>query len=321
MIVTERTIPRKMLFNEAILRRLPANHPKIPVIENDHSRCESGYKGEKKLDFFLDHLSEKDYHIFQGLRLPNGKSHFQIDAFIYTPSCGFTIENKNMKGELDFDENNNQLIQKIENMQNGYDDPLLQVKFHVRQLKELLRKHHFPNIPIEHLVMMSNTNAILKTSLNSEAQFRVCRGRQIVFKIEEFARKYQEEKLDRKMISKLNRFLLKNDTEPNYDIEKLYQIPRSELLTGVHCPKCRALSMIYHHGSWLCPKCGCKSRDAHLQALKDYYLLFGPSITNQQFREFLHLNSIYIASKMLNKLNLPYIGSNKHRVYQLPFEI
>lgn len=269
-----------MLFNEAILRRIPLNHPKIHVIEKEYSRCESGYKGEKRLDFFLDYLPEKNYHIFQGLRLPNDKSHFQIDAFIYTPSCGFSIENKNMKGELVFDEKNNQLVQKIDDMQNGYEDPLLQVKLHVRQLKELLRKHQFPNIPIEHLVMMSNSNAVLKTALNSEAQFRVCRGRQIVFKIEELTRKYQEEKLDRKLIHKLNRFLLKNNTEPNYDIEKLYQIPRSDLLTGVHCPKCMALSMIYYHGSWLCPKCGCKSKDAYLPSLKDYYLLFGPFITN-----------------------------------------
>lgn len=320
LIVKERTKPMKSFFNEAILGRIPANHPQIPEIEIDNGRSEAGYIGEKKLDYFLDQLPEKDYYIFQGLRLPNGKSYFQIDALIFTLSYGLIIEAKNLKGELDFNKGHDQLIQKNYDKQKSHDDPCLQAQFQVRQLKELLRKHQFPTIPLEYLVLMSNPNSVILSAENSEARKRVCRGRRVVFKIEEFTSMYKEEQLDRDLIRKLSRFLIKKHTEPSYDIEKLYNIPRSELLTGVHCPQCRYLSMNYHQGSWLCPSCGVKSRDAHLQALKDYFLLFGPSITNQQFREFLHLSSGDIANKMLRKLKLPSTGLNKHRIYQLSWD-
>lgn len=320
MIVKKRTKPRKIYFNEAILRRIPANHPKIPIIVADIGNKEAGHKGEESLDFYLGYLPEKDYYIFQGLRLPNGKSHFQIDSLIMGPTYLLTTEAKNMKGELEFDEKNDQLIQKTENKQKGYDDPLLQAQFQVRQLKEFLRKHQFPAIPVEYLVMMSNSSAVLKTAPDSEARYRVCRGRRLVYRIEEFTNRYQEEKLNREQLRKLCSLLLKYDTEPSYDIKKSYGISRSEILTGVHCPTCGFLGMTYSRGSWLCPKCGEKSKDAHLQALKDYYLLFGPTITNQQFREFLHLPSVNIASKILTKLNLPYSGKKRHRVYQLSFK-
>lgn len=317
MKVKDRTIPMKNYFNKAILGRIPPNHPKIPVIEDDIRTQEAGHKGEQTLDYYLKFLPEKDYYIFNGLRLPNGDSYFQIDSLILTSPMLLNIEAKNMNGELEFDEQNGQLIQKNENKQKGYENPLLQAKFQVRQLKEFLRKHHYPEIPIEYLVMMSNSNAILKTAQNSEARERVCRGRGVVYRVEEISKRYQEEILDRNQLRKLCRFLLKMHTEPSYDIEKIYRIPRSELLTGVHCPSCKYLGMTYSRGSWLCPKCGCKSRDAHLKALKDYYLLFGPSITNQQFREFLHLPSMKIASRMLTSMKLPHSGSKKQRVYQL----
>lgn len=91
---------------------------------------------------------------------------------------------------------NGQLIQKNDNKQKGYEDPILQAQFQVRHLKEFLKKNHFPEVPIEYLVMMSHPNAILKTAQNSEARFRVCRGKQVVYRIEEISKRYQKEILD-----------------------------------------------------------------------------------------------------------------------------
>lgn len=39
--------PRKLYFNEAALRRVPPNHPKIHFIAEDSRRREAGYAGEK----------------------------------------------------------------------------------------------------------------------------------------------------------------------------------------------------------------------------------------------------------------------------------
>ena len=321
MIYLERKKPQRMLFNEAVLGRLRANHPHIPIIEQDNGKSESGYYGEKKLDSMLvQYLPDKEYTFLNDLWLPSGNSHFQIDSFVITPSCLIDIETKNMKGEITLKRDHNQMIQTYDDTKNGYEDPLLQAQFQVRQLKAFLGKHHVPPLPVEYLVMMSHPNAILKTENYPEAKFRLCRGRQVIYRIEDLTKKYQVP-LDRDLMRKLCRLFIKKNSHPSLDIEKIYKIPRSEILTGVHCPCCRHLGMTYLRGSWHCPRCGCKSVDAHLAALRHYYLLYGPTITNQEFRRFLHIPTMEIASKMLIRMNLPHSGSRKHRVYQLSFKI
>lgn len=319
----DRIKPRKLYFNEAALRRVPLNHPKIPYIEEDNRRREAGFAGEIRVDTILKNLPQKNYHILQGLRLANeAESHFQIDNVMISPTHLLTIEVKNLAGELTFDRQAGQLIQKIDNKQNGYEDPLLQAELQIHQLRDWLRKHQFPNMPLEHLVVMINQNCILKfDGYTAAQQFRVCRGRQVLHRIDTISNQHSQEVMNPAMIRKLSRLMVKNNTEPSYDIEKIYKISRSALLNRVFCPDCKFLGMSYHQGSWFCPRCKCKSRDAHLPALRDYFLLWGPEITNQQFREFLCIDSVHKASKMLKKLNLPSIGTKKHRVYQLSFNI
>jgi hypothetical protein len=318
LIHKKRKKPRKLEFNEAVLCRTPIGHPQIPVILKDIARKEAGYYGEQRLDTISEYLPDKDYHIFQGLRLANEKGfQFQIDDLILTPTYILIIEAKNMAGKLDFDQNCDQLVQ---NDEIGYEDPLLQAQFQLREFKNWLRKHQFPDLPMEYLVMMSNKNCVLKIKLGSEAQYRVCRGRSVIHRIEAFTKRYQTVKYTPEMMRKLCKLLLKKDIEPFYDLEKIYKISRSSLPTGVQCPSCKCFPMKYKRGLWHCPTCGCKSRDAHLKALRDYYLLIGPMITNQQLREFLHLNSPDIAQKKLKKLNLPSSGKNRHLVYQLSLE-
>jgi hypothetical protein len=321
LIYLKRKKPQRMLFNEAIILRLRNNHPRIPIIEQDNGKRESGFYGEQKLDSMLNqYLPEKEYTFLNDLWLPCGNSHFQIDSFVATPTCLIDVETKNMKGEITLKRDYHQMIQTYDDTKNGYEDPLLQAQFQVRQLKEFLRKYHFPVIPIEYLVMMSHPNTILKTENYPEAQFRLCRGRQVIYRIEDLTKKYHLP-LDRDLIRKLYRLLIKKQVKPSLDIEKIYKIPRSDLLTGVHCPSCRYLGMIYCRGSWHCPQCKCKSANAHLAALHDYYLLYGHTITNQQFREFLRIPSMKTASKMLVRLDLPHSGCKKQRVYQLLPEI
>lgn len=318
MVVKDRPKPLLIFFLEALLSRLLSSHTKIPAIEGIKGTKEAGYVGEQRIDFYLTYLPEKEYYILHDLYLSNGKFHFQIDTLIITFKYILVIEIKNMKGELEFDEESGQLVQKVENVQNAYDDPILQAQFQLRELRKLFLKHNFPNLPFEYLVFSANSNCVLNTEKSPDARNRVCRGRMLVKRIEEFTDKYCEEKLTLEMIKKICKFLLKNHSDPSYDIEKMFKIPRNHILPGVHCPFCGYLGMNYSRGNWYCPKCASKSRDAQINALRDYYLLFGPFITNEQFRKFLHLPSMKIASNILTRMKLPHSGSKKQRVYQLP---
>jgi hypothetical protein len=302
--------------------RLFPSHPKIPLIEEDICRKEAGHIGEQRLDRLLTNLPEKNYYLFQGLHIPNKDgSFFQIDNLLYHSTHIICTEVKYMTGELTIDRKSGQMIQRVENKQIGYEDPMMQAEFQVRQLRAWLAKYGFPSIPIEPLVMMSNPNCIVRIGGDPEALYRVCRGRQIMYRIEDFSYKYKNEILTPPMLKKLGRLLLKEDCEPRFDIEKIYKILRSELRPGVHCPDCRFLGMTYYQGSWFCPRCKCKSRDAHMPALRDYFLLHGSEITNQQFREFLGISNGDVAYQILKKLHLPSSGKNRHRTYQLLWDL
>src|SRR5690606_2918221 len=79
--------------------------------------------------------------------------------------------------------------------------------------------------------------------------------------------------------------------------------------------------MQFNRRKWICVKCSRVDRYAHFETLLQYRTLISPSITNKQFREFMGIESITTASKLLKIANMPYTGSYKDRVYTIPEEI
>lgn len=320
MLHKARSKPRILLFNEAILGRIPANHPKLPMILDSINRHEAGYAGERKLDYYLEQLPKNYYNILNDLRLHNGHSYFQLDSFLLTMNTIILVDSKNFAGKLNFDQHFDQLIQ---NAEFAYENPILQGKLHARDMRNWLLTHQFPSLPVEYLVVLTNNNCLIQSVDDSATLFRVCRGRSVIGRIEGLTNQYANAPsvLTTEQCHQLIELLLAKHTDPVYDVEKIYNISRSEIKSGVHCPICLFLGCIYHRGKWICPKCGCESSQAHLKALRDYYLLYGPSITNQQFCEFLHFPSMDLSYKKLISLNLPSTGSKKTRIYQLNWDI
>ena len=103
------------------------------------------------------------------------------------------------------------------------------------------------------------------------------------------------------------------------DIEKAYGLDKEQILKGVHCPKCGHLKMVRKNRFWFCPLCGEKSTSAHERAIRDYFLLIKPTITTSECCKFLGIESRYVAKRLLQSMNLPYIGNNKARVYYSPW--
>ncbi len=123
--------------------------------------------------------------------------------------------------------------------------------------------------------------------------------------------------MSKKELKKLANSLLKAHCPYIPNLLENYKISIDDLATGVQCPNCAALPMTRKWGTWSCDSCSFTSRDAHLMALRDYALLIKPTITNRELREFLHIKSASVAVKLLDRLNLPYTGSTRDRVYQL----
>ncbi|MBA9028191.1 nuclease-related domain-containing protein [Peribacillus huizhouensis] len=71
---------------DALVRRLPENHPKRPLVEKDLAKRLAGYRGEKAVDYHLTEVSKKQSLILHDLRLKARTHYFQLDTIILTQS-------------------------------------------------------------------------------------------------------------------------------------------------------------------------------------------------------------------------------------------
>lgn len=316
MIVKQIEKPVTLLKTEALLRRLPIRDPARPEIEQELVKGLAGYKGERALAYYLNFLPQKNCLIFHNLRLPSGNYHFQIDFLILTTTFTLIIECKNFYGTLFFDDAFKQLIRNANNLEECFPDPISQAKWHRIQLTAWLKKHHFPSHPIDYLVVFSNPSTILKTDANNkEAREHIIHSQIFIERYTHLAERYQQYHLDDKMLRKLSKTLMKSHVPEVRDVLKKYGISKSDLITGVRCPECKSFKMVREKRKWFCPTCGCFDKNAHQEALEDYFSLLGPTMTNQQCREFLQLSSIHTATRILNSMNLSYSGTKKGRIY------
>lgn len=159
MIIKELSVPIRALSLEALKDRLREDHPKTFQIEQEHKWRMTGFKGERAVSYYLEFLPEKDFFIFHALRLPSGKHFFQMDFLLLTTRCIFILECKNFYGTLSFDQSFNQLIRTVNDKEEGFQDPISQVKWHRQQLLSFLHSHQI-SLPIEFLVVISNPSTI-----------------------------------------------------------------------------------------------------------------------------------------------------------------
>ena len=315
MIAKNRSIPREIKIYEAIIRRFPLNHPRKAEFENKLSRKRAGYKGEKELDYHISQINHSKLTILHDLRIPFNDTHFQIDSLLISNSLIIPIDSKYYAGTLEFYPEFNQMIQYLNGIEKAYLDPILQTKTQARQLNGFLVSHHFAPLPFEPLVAITHSQAFIKNpTQNKEVSQRIFKSPGIFYKITPYLEKYQQEILSDQDMKKIVKLLLKKNTPYLPDLKAL-TLPYGEMRKGVECPVCTTFGMDRIHGNWVCKQCGYISKDAHVLALKDYFLIYGPSITNSHFSDFLNISSIHQAKRLLSSMNLDTIGSKKGRVY------
>ncbi|HEY4551952.1 MAG TPA: nuclease-related domain-containing protein [Bacillaceae bacterium] len=319
MIIKEREIPLRVLKLEALARRLPDSHPKMPNILRELANRKAGYRGESSLDYHLSFLQNKEYLILHGLRIQNQQGYFfQMDTLVLSPNFISIIEVKNYRGTITFDNHFNQLIQTVEESRRALEDPTLQVKRQLYQLKEWLKKHKFNLIPIHPLVIISNPSTIIESTSHPSYFKHISHSINLPAKFHELEKMSRKEYIQKRELKKLARMLMKNHSPQEYDVLKHFNLKPNDLRKGVQCPHCLSIPMKRKNGKWLCQECKERSRNAHVFALKDYSLLVGQTITNKKLRDFLLLASEDSARYILQSMNLPHTGKTKGRAYILP---
>lgn len=317
MVQKKRSYPIILLILDRLISRLIKTHPKIPLLQSDYNKRMAGYWGEKRLDEIIDGIPDLLFLVLRDLCLKVKGVSFQIDTLLLSPFFFLIIESKNISGQLLFDTSYNQLIRtNPENKEDAFEDPILQAQNQKRNLTNWFKKQKISHPPIETLVAMSNPSAVIRsTSGNEILSKHVVPVKKIPYRIEQLLAFYKKEHYTKKKIIKMAQLLVEHHQPVEINLLKKYGISINEILPGVQCPHCSAIPMIYQKGKWVCTSCNFESKDAHYKAVEDYLLLVKNTITNSEFRKFIGITSVNIASKQLAKMKLRCSGASKVREY------
>lgn len=321
MIVKDLELPEIIHQLKALEGRTSVGNGLLEI-SSELARRLAGFKGEQSLMYYLHQLPEKEYFIFHNLRLQLGDFYFQMDFLILTTRFALILETKNIVGTLFFDSEFGQLIRLKDGEENGFQDPITQVRRQQEMLRKWISKHGGWLIPVEYFVVVSNPSSIIRTNPGKAHLFRqVIHGDKLPNRISNLSLKFTSEVLDQREVKKLSRLLLKAHKPQEFDVLGRFGLCEADIIRGVRCGSCGKLGMERRYGHWCCLSCGHKDADAHVTALKDYFYLVKQTITNKEFRKFTLLESPDVALRLLNKLNLTHTGKNKDRVYHAPAKI
>lgn len=321
-----RTVSLKIRKLKSANRRLLVTDPSYSKVESELSKCLAGYKGEQRLDYYVSRWTGpgQEFLVLNDLRLSNKDVHFQIDTLILFHSFYLALEAKNMSGILEFDPVYQQLIQTTKRnnveMKEYYFDPICQVQNQKAQLQQWLKNKKLPDLPGECLVVLTNSNSFVKAISNPNMVERyVTKGIGLTQKMDMLVKRYSKEVISLKDLRKTAASLIKSNEPLQTNPLQRFNIQYEHLQKGVYCSKCESMSFKRFRSIWRCVICNSVSKDTHMNDLEDYFLLVKPTISVSELKDFLGLDHISTARRMVQSLQLNYVGRTNGRQYTLPF--
>jgi Nuclease-related domain len=313
VILRERPVPGTILYNEAALKRLPLLSELRPKIEESLLKAWAGYTGECKVDRLLSTLDHKEFYIIHDLCLQTGSTSIQIDTLILTKCVALILEIKNISGHIYFSREFGQLERTINGEITAFPSPIAQCKKYKIHLENWLKKMKLPGLPIEFLVVFTNSSSILSaSSKDTEVVHKVLRIENLLPKIQHVMNTFNTPFLEDKELRRISKLLIKEHRP--FQINKF----KVDFIKGIQCTSCKGFSMIRNKASWLCVKCNSFDKSAHVQAFNDFFLLVGPEIKNHNARDFLQISSPRLAQYLLKSMPLIQSGSGRGTTYSQP---
>lgn len=312
MNIAIREKPLKLLWLEALKRRLFEEDPDFSYYHEQFRRFDAGFAGEKKVDReWLELVCPYTFLVLHNLILMNSAQHsHQLDTLFICSNFMLVVEIKNINGRLDFDDSTHQCIRtKPDGTVEGFPNAITQTQRHMQFLKVISQNY---SLPIEGAVIIANPSAIIASHPNTIPIFHVSGLQKHLHSL---FKQYTQTILSDEQLNQIAQQLLSR----HQSSEILSPIDSARYRKGVLCPKCQYKSqMHYFRGIWKCSYCQFASEGIFAEALQDYRYLVGSTITNKQLREFFAIHSSDTANRLLRKFQFPYTGSYKNRVYQLP---
>lgn len=300
-----------MLVYEVLQRRANVNETMRREFQMRHYTLNSGYAGERRVDNEWREvaISGQLLHDFT-CRNSIGNTH-QMDTVFICKHFILVLEIKNVAGRIDFDDKKRQFLRTREDgTVESFNNPIDQVKRHRDLLVEASLDWPF-YAPIEAFVVIANPSTVIGRVSSEVPVFNVSGLRT---KVAELVKKHASVNLNMKGVRRLLEEMyvpLERKVVFDYPIRK-----------GVFCLECGEV-MIHSNRGFKCMKCGNfdHNDEALRQALYDYRALYGERISNREFRDFVGVDNIWTATKMLNRIAPEKIGKYKGTIHIIPSDI
>lgn len=313
MIMKHKTLPYKLLGLEAMARRLPESHIFYNELEKELRVVRAGENGEKLLTgVFQKYQLQKDSYVFHDLHLQS-TALFQMDTLLLNRHGAFIFEMKNIAGRIRFPDEQNQLIRTLDNGQvDAFECPSVQLERNRILLQDWFHAHQFC-VPIHGAVVFPRPQQIFE---NKRSHLKILFPLEVPVYIRQIER--LPAVLDASQLLQIARKLADSHQDYNpYPLCTKYSVDPAQLATGVRCNKCGTFGMQSVFKGWGCTQCKNVSRNAHLQAFLDYYMLISNTMTNRECREFLQLPNTNKTTRLLKQINAISSGEKKGRNYRM----
>ena len=286
----------------ALLKRLPVDHTEVYFIRGEIRKMEAGERGENRLLIKLAELRlPGPYKVFSDVRLHDGEWKVQIDCLVVTDRCCIVLESKNISGNLYFNDDLEQFYKEEDGIKNSFSNPYYQLLRHIRFMKEFLRTIS-PQMKVTGAVILTAKSCRIR---EKPTHYPIYKLESMIEKVIQMYGSCPSIPISESMFLEIEKLILKKQSTFTYKpLCEHYRISPMDLIRGVECPSCGLLGMKRTGKTWTCTSCYKKSRDAHKRAAQDYFLLVNNKMSNKDFRTFCKVNSVYVASRMLNTMGL-----------------
>ncbi|MFD1031840.1 nuclease-related domain-containing protein [Metaplanococcus flavidus] len=313
IIIKFRKKPAKIEGYEALLKRLPLYHPKQELVEDFLKSSKAGFGGEERLDQLMKYFSpDYPYLIIQDYSISSSME-LQVDTILLTQSCIILLEVKNISGRLRFTLNPSTLRQTTASgIERGYKSPLVQMEMAKWKFANLLKSIDI-SLPVHAFLVIAYPNQIVEDSPPGS----------IIWSADEVMIRLQNFKMPPEIISidemhRLGQQLLSLYSEYNpFPLAPKIGINPDEIKNGVFCPACEITKMNKIKRSWKCEGCGLTNPEAHHQALHEWFMLIKPSITVAECKDFLELEHLSSARRILSHPFYKKASDSKVRRYYM----
>lgn len=311
MLYKKRSEPLSLQGQQSLINRLPSNHQKFTVIEEDLRKRKAGFGGELNFDKHINEFRPTyPFGLLHDICLQYNGIYFQMDSVLILPDKIIIFEIKNFGGKLTVKANPTQFIQENKGERKIIQSPITELERKIIFMDRWLKESEI-DIPVKGMIGLAYTNELF---IEEEPNIEILSTHEIPIRLYNMA--ITEEKLSRNKISKIARDMVDSHQEYNpFPLTKTLNIAQKDIMPGVICPKCNRMGMTWNLKKWRCSSCFHSGIDCHLPLLDDWFNLMESSITNRQFRGFSGIQDQDVAKRILKRAGLIMRGTRRTAFY------